>query len=48
MRRKGISANDIVILSRGKIYDVYVKGRFYNFFETFGEAIMEIERLRGG
>jgi hypothetical protein len=43
-----LTADDFEIryTEKSEIYDLYVQGRFRNFFKTFGEAVMEIERLR--
>lgn len=43
-----LTANDYEIryVDRDGIYDLYVQGRFKNFFKTFGEAVLEVERLR--
>ena len=42
------NAADIEIrcVDRDRIYDMYVGGRFHNFFRTFGEAVREAERIR--
>ena len=42
------TANDYEIryVAQDEIYDLFVQGRFKNFFRTFGEAVKEVERLR--
>ena len=42
-----LNPNDVEItyVAGDKIYDLYVRGRFKNFYRTFGEAALEAERL---
>lgn len=43
-----LTANDYEIryVDKDDIYDLFVQGRFKNFFKTFPEAVKEIERLQ--
>lgn len=35
---------EIRYVSGDDIYDLFVKGRFKNFYKTFGEAVMDAEK----
>lgn len=44
----GYNPTDVEIryVSRDNIYDLYVGGKFRNFYATFSEAVLEAERLQ--
>ena len=44
----GYNPTDVEIryVDRDKIYDLYVGGKFRNFYRTFSEAVLEAERLQ--
>lgn len=36
---------DVEIIYRGGIYDIYVRGRYRDFYSTFGQAVRKFEEL---